>query len=106
MSGSSGERNWRWPMTLNDLLQIGLFIGVLLLLVKPLGAYMARVYEGETIFGLDRLLGPIERFIYRLCGAAVARRWAGKTTPSRCFSSISLALSPYIPCSAFRACFR
>jgi K+-transporting ATPase ATPase A chain len=40
---------------------------VLIALVKPLGWYMARVYEGQPIM-LDHLLGPIERLIYRLCG--------------------------------------
>ena len=50
-----------------DLLQLGLYFGVLLLLVKPLGAYMARVYQGERSV-LDPILRPIERLIYRLTG--------------------------------------
>ncbi len=54
-------------MTANGLLQIGFFFVVLLALAKPLGAYMARVYEGKP-FGLDRVLGPVERLIYRLSG--------------------------------------
>lgn len=54
-------------MTANGLIQIGLYMGVLLLLVKPLGGYMARVYEGSP-FLLDRVLGPIERLIYRMFG--------------------------------------
>ncbi len=54
-------------MTTNGLLQIGFFLVVLLALAKPLGAYMARVYEGKP-FGLDRVLGPFERLIYRLTG--------------------------------------
>lgn len=43
--------------------QVTIYFAVLLLLVKPLGAYMARVYEGRIAW-----LGPIERIIYRLCG--------------------------------------
>jgi K+-transporting ATPase ATPase A chain len=54
-------------MTTNGLLQIGLYFVILLALAKPLGAYMARVYEGKP-FGLDRVLGPVERLIYRLTG--------------------------------------
>ncbi len=54
-------------MTGNDILQIVIFFGVLLLLAKPLGVYMARVYEGQPS-GLDRVLGPVERFFYRICG--------------------------------------
>jgi len=54
-------------MTGNDILQIVLFFGILLLLAKPLGVYMARVYEGKSS-GLDRVLGPVERLFYRMCG--------------------------------------
>ncbi len=54
-------------MTGNDILQIAIFFGVLLLLAKPLGVYMARVYEGQPS-GLDRVLGPVERLFYRICG--------------------------------------
>jgi K+-transporting ATPase ATPase A chain len=49
------------------IIQIVLFLSVVLLLVKPLGWYMARVYENKPC-GLDRILGPVERAIYRLCG--------------------------------------
>ena len=54
-------------MTINGLVQIGLYFVVLLALVKPLGWYMARVYEGQSC-GLDRVVGPLERLVYRLCG--------------------------------------
>jgi K+-transporting ATPase ATPase A chain len=52
-------------MIISILLQLGLYLLVLLLLVKPLGAYMARVYQGERTF-LSPALRPVERFIYRL----------------------------------------
>ena len=54
-------------MTANAWIQIGLFLAVLLLLVKPLGGYMAAVYEGRPTWA-SRILGPVERGIYRLCG--------------------------------------
>jgi potassium-transporting ATPase potassium-binding subunit len=54
-------------MTANGLLQLGLYMVVLLLLVKPLGAFMAAVYEGRRTF-LSPVLGPVERTIYRLAG--------------------------------------
>ncbi len=47
--------------------QIILYLIVLVALVKPLGGYMARVYEGEPVL-LDKVFGPIERLIYRLAG--------------------------------------
>jgi K+-transporting ATPase ATPase A chain len=48
-----------------DWLQIGLFLLVLLLLVKPLGSYMAHVYQGERTF-ISPVAGPVERLIYRI----------------------------------------
>ena len=54
-------------MTLNGWLQIIVYMVVLLALAKPLGWYMARVYEGESV-GLNRVLGPIERLLYRVFG--------------------------------------
>ncbi len=54
-------------MTGNDILQIILYFVVLWLLAKPLGVYMARVYEGQ-LPGLDRVIGPVERIVYRICG--------------------------------------
>jgi K+-transporting ATPase ATPase A chain len=47
--------------------QIALYFALLIALVKPLGAYMARVYEGEPVF-LERVFGPLERFAYRMFG--------------------------------------
>jgi K+-transporting ATPase ATPase A chain len=54
-------------MTLNSYLQIGIYFVVLLLLVKLLGLYMARVYQGEATF-LDRPIRPLEHLCYRLAG--------------------------------------
>ncbi|MDD5368927.1 MAG: potassium-transporting ATPase subunit KdpA [Anaerolineaceae bacterium] len=54
-------------MTINGWSQIVLYLIVLLLLVKPLGSHMAKVFQGERTI-LDPALGPIERLIYRLGG--------------------------------------
>jgi K+-transporting ATPase ATPase A chain len=54
-------------MMLKGLIQVVLYLCILLTLAKPLGEYMRRVYEGRPIL-LARLLGPIERSIYRLAG--------------------------------------
>ena len=43
-------------MTLMGLAQIGLYMLVLLLLVKPLGLFMARVYQGERTLLNGRLV--------------------------------------------------
>jgi K+-transporting ATPase ATPase A chain len=47
--------------------QIAVFLVAIVAAVKPLGAYMARVFEGERTI-LERGLGWLERLIYRLCG--------------------------------------
>ncbi|MHB9068245.1 MAG: potassium-transporting ATPase subunit KdpA [Pirellulaceae bacterium] len=54
-------------MTMNAILQIGLFVVVLGACVKPVGLYMARIYSGRAPL-LERILGPTERFMYRLGG--------------------------------------
>src|SRR6267154_1164257 len=54
-------------MTFNGWLQIALFCAVIVLLVKPFGGYMTRVFTGERTF-LSPVLGPLERLFYRLSG--------------------------------------
>lgn len=52
-------------MTTIGIYQILLYLLILLILIKPLGWYIARVYENKFC-GLDRLVNPIETFLYRL----------------------------------------
>jgi potassium-transporting ATPase potassium-binding subunit len=54
-------------MTFNGWLQIALFSAVIVLLVKPFGGYMTRVFTGERTF-LSPALVPLERVFYRLGG--------------------------------------
>jgi len=65
-------------MTLNGIVQLLLYVMVLIALAKPLGAYMARVFENRPI-GLDRVLGPVERVIYRCCGVRATDEMGWKT---------------------------
>lgn len=51
----------------NSWFQFPLYIILLLLLVKPLGFYMAKVYQGEQTF-LSPIFRPIERVLYRIAG--------------------------------------
>jgi K+-transporting ATPase ATPase A chain len=59
-------------MNLFGWLQVLFYLTVLLALVKPLGSYMARVYQGERTL-LHPLLDPVERIVYR---------WGGVTPDS------------------------
>ena len=65
-------------MTFNGFLQIAIYLIVLVLLAKPLGGYMARVYQGEHTL-LTRVLGPIERLSYRILGVKPEQEMAWKT---------------------------
>jgi K+-transporting ATPase ATPase A chain len=54
-------------MTASGWTQIGLYIIVVALTVKPVGAFMTRVFNGERTF-LSPVLGPVERALYRMSG--------------------------------------
>jgi K+-transporting ATPase ATPase A chain len=54
-------------MNAPGMIQMFLYLVALLVLVKPLGLYMARVYSGESL-PLHLLISPLERWIYKICG--------------------------------------
>ncbi len=54
-------------MTVNGVVQMLLFFGLILLLTRPMGIYMTRVFAGERTF-LTPALRPVERLLYRLFG--------------------------------------
>ncbi len=80
-------------MTLNGFVQLGLYVLVLLLVTKPLGLYMAKVFSGERFF-LKRIVGPVERLIYRVCriDAKSEQHWTEYTAAMLMFSVVSLLL--------------
>jgi K+-transporting ATPase ATPase A chain len=65
-------------MNIYSWLQLVFYLVVLLALAKPLGSFMARVYQGEPTF-LNRLLGPVERFIYWFSGVKPEEEMNWKT---------------------------
>src|SRR5665213_4550 len=69
-------------MTVNGWIQIALFCLAVTLCVKPLGLYMARVFDGEISF-----LRPVERALYRLCGVkGEEQHWTSYTIAMLAFS--------------------
>jgi K+-transporting ATPase ATPase A chain len=62
----------------NNLIQTIIFLGTLLLLVKPLGIYMARIYEGRPT-GLNVWFAPVERWIYQVSGISPQAGMSWKT---------------------------
>lgn len=65
-------------MTILSWLQLIFYLAVLLLLAKPLGTYMARVYQGERTF-LYPVLQPVERLFYRAIGTSPEAEMDWKT---------------------------
>jgi potassium-transporting ATPase potassium-binding subunit len=60
------------------LAQIAIITAVMALLIKPVGSYIYRVFEGEHTF-LDKVFGPVERTLFRFLGIEQGRRykWSG-----------------------------
>jgi potassium-transporting ATPase potassium-binding subunit len=79
-------------MTIVGWLQAALVFALVCLLVKPVGAYMARVFEGERVF-LTPVIGPVERLIYRLCRIDASREmgWKAYAFAVIAFSLVSFA---------------
>ncbi|TGS70138.1 potassium-transporting ATPase subunit KdpA [Mesorhizobium sp. M3A.F.Ca.ET.201.01.1.1] len=78
-------------MTLNGWIQIVVYCAILLLLVKPLGGYLHRVFSGDRTF-LSVALVPIERSLYRLAGTSQnqEQHWAAYTTAMLLFNLAGL----------------
>ena len=67
-------------MSTHELLATMLFFAVLLTLVKPLGVFMARVYQGQRHF-FRRLSPPARNLSTVSAGYRMTRRWIGNGTP-------------------------
>ncbi|MGA8075408.1 MAG: potassium-transporting ATPase subunit KdpA [Candidatus Acidiferrales bacterium] len=80
-------------MTPNGWAQIVVFLFLILLITKPLGIFLARVFEREKTF-LDPVLRPIEKLIYRLTGVDEAdeMRWTEYAVAMLLFSAVSMVL--------------
>ena len=80
-------------MTINGWIQIGVFLALILAITKPLGVYMARVFNRERTF-LDPVVRPIERLLYRVTGVDEERemRWTEYAVSMLLFSGASMLL--------------
>ena len=81
-------------MTANGWIQILAFSAVIVAVTKPLGSYMYRVFEGENQ-PLPWFFGPIERCLYRLCGADPQEQqtWKQYTVAMLVFSAVTLLIT-------------
>src|SRR5215467_9321319 len=80
-------------MTANGWFQIALFLALVLAVTKPLGVFMARVFDRKRTF-LDPVLRPVERLIYRLTGVDEQHemRWTEYAAAMLLFSVVSMVV--------------
>ena len=81
-------------MTGNGILQIAFFCLVVLALAKPMGTYMAKVFNGERTW-IHPVLRPVETLIYKLCGIDehAEQHWTMYAAGVLAFSVVSLLLT-------------
>ncbi len=79
-------------MTAIGWLQAVIFFLLVLAVTKPLGTYMARVFEGERTW-LTPVFAPLEKLIYRLCGVRADEEmtWYVYALSMLAFSLVGLA---------------
>jgi potassium-transporting ATPase potassium-binding subunit len=73
-------------------IQLGIFLGILLLLAKPMGVHLYRVLDAEGKTFLDPALKPVERFLYRLLriDAKAEQDWKRYTVSLLAFSLVGV----------------
>ena len=78
-------------MTTAGWIQLLVFLGLIVVFTPLLGGYMAKVWAGGKAPG-DRVFGPIERGIYRVCGIdpESEQRWTTYTFSLLAFSAVSV----------------
>src|SRR5260370_3733401 len=81
------------PVTRNSVLQVAIFLVIVLLLTKPLGLYMYKIFNGERTW-LSPVFVPVESFFYRLCGInrEEEQKWTGYMVSVLIFSVVSMLL--------------
>ena len=82
----------------NAWFQFALFVGALMLITKPLGLYLVKVLDAQGRTFLDRLVKPIERLTYRVCGIDPSKEhsWLGYTLALLVFSLVGLLFTYFI----------
>ena len=82
----------------NSWFQLALFVGLLVLITKPLGVYLVRVLDarGETF--IDRLVKPFERATYWICGIDrnVEQDWISYTVSLLAFSLVGMLMTYFM----------
>jgi K+-transporting ATPase ATPase A chain len=80
-------------MSQAGVIQIALYFLILVLLTRPMGSHMARVFQGQRTF-LHPLLRPLERLMYRVAGVreGAEQRWTQYAGSLLAFSAATFIL--------------
>jgi K+-transporting ATPase ATPase A chain len=83
---------------LNAWTQFAFYAGVLLLITKPLGLYLVPVLDAGGRTWLDRIVRPVERLTYRVCGIDPDREqgWLAYTISLLVFSLVGMLMTYFI----------
>src|SRR5579863_742323 len=81
------------PVTLNSVLQVLIFLVIILLLTKPVGLYLTKVFNGERTW-LSPVFNPVERLFYWLSGInpEEEQKWTGYVIAVLIFSLVGMLL--------------
>ena len=82
-------------MTNNGWIQLLVYIAILVAITKPMGLYLMKVLDPKEWTFLDRILKPVERLLYRLCGVDPLKEhnWKQYTVAMLIFSAVSAVFS-------------
>lgn len=85
-------------MPLVDWLQLGLFVGILFAITKPLGVYLSQVLDANGKTFLDRLVKPFEKLTYKLLGVdpQEEQNWKQYTVAMLIFSPVGILFTYFI----------
>lgn len=81
------------PVTANSIVQVLIYLVLLLLIAKPLGLYMTKVFAGERTW-LSPVLVPVEKLFYKLSGVNPdeEQKWTGYVVAMLLFSVAGMLL--------------
>jgi len=91
-------------MDMYGWLQLAAFVGLLLLLTKPMGLYLFRVLDGEGRTFLDPVLKPVELLFYRIFRVDRKQEQTGSNIPFLCSCSVLSACFSRMSFYGFNTC--
>ena len=81
------------PVTVNSVVQVLLYLVIVLLITKPMGLYLTKIFAGERTW-LSPVFVPVEHLFYRLAGVhpEEEQKWTGYVIAMLLFSVVGMLL--------------